>query len=302
MVTARRPWPSGSGASSCSRADRDGEAARRTGRDGLLVLGFERQGDRTVLAERRYALPLQALECMELEDGVAALMLLNPTGGVLGGDRLDTRVRVGAGAHACLTTPSATRVYRSVGEPARQRVVATVAAGARLEYVPDHLIPSPGSRLRQETEIVLEAGGAALVWDAWSVGRPARCEVWTFAELDLRLDVRDASGPILHERARLDGRSVWDGLGGAEGMPYLGVFVVVESGRASWDPVAEALDDALPRGRTMVRGGTAVLGRAGVLVRVAAPSAPALTETAEALWAAGRRALLDRTPLRLRKL
>jgi len=52
----------------------------------------------------------------------------------------------------------------------------------------------------------------------------------------------------------------------------------------------------------MVRGGTAVLGRAGVLVRVAAPSAPALTGTAEALWAAGRRALLDRPPLRLRKL
>src|SRR5262249_27872332 len=144
-VTARRPWPTGSGASFSSRAEGDGETPRRVGRDGLLVLGFERRGGRTVLAERRYTLPLQALDCMEVEDGVAALMLLNPTGGVLGGDHLDTRVRVGASAHACLTTPSATRVYRSPGEPARQRVVATVAAGARLEYVPDHLIPSPGA-------------------------------------------------------------------------------------------------------------------------------------------------------------
>jgi len=255
-----------------------------------------------VLAERRYTLPLQALECMDLEDGAAALMLLNPTGGVLGGDRLDTRVRVGAGAHACLTTPSATRVYRSLGEPARSRVAATVATGGRLEYVPDHLIPSPGSRLRQETEIILETGGTALIWDAWSVGRPARDEVWAFAELDLRLDVRDAEGPILQERARLVGRGAWDGLGGAEGMPYHGVFVAVESGRAGWGPVAGALDEALSHDRTTVRGGAAILGRAGVLARVAAPSAHALTEAAEALWTAGRRALFDRPPLRLRKL
>jgi len=301
-VTAPRPWPTGSGASFSSRAEGDGEAPRRVGRDGFLVLGFERRGGRTVLAERRYTLPLQALECMELEDGVAALMLLNPTGGVLGGDRLDTRVRVGAGAHACLTTPSATRVYRSAGDSARQRVVATVAAGGRLEYVPDHLIPSPGARLRQRTEIVLDGGAAVLIWDAWSVGRPARGEAWTFAELDLRLDVRDAGGPILHERARLGGHRFWDGLGGAEGMPYLGVFAAVEEGRAAWGPVAGALDDALPRDRTAVRGGAALLGRGGVLVRVAAASAPALTAAAAALWAAGRRALFDRPPLQLRKL
>ena len=239
---------------------------------------------------------------MELEEGVAALMLLNPTGGVLGGDRLDTRVRVGAGAHACLTTPSATRVYRSLGEPARLRVVATVSAAARLEYLPDHLIPSPGARLRQDTVIDLEAGGAALIWDAWSVGRPARGEAWTFAELDLRLDLRDASGPILHERARLAGCGFWDGLGGAEGMPYHAVFVAAESGRGVWGPIARALDNALPRDHASIRAGATLLGRGGVLVRVAAPSAPALTEAAEALWAAGRRALFDRPPLGLRKL
>ncbi len=85
------------------------------------MLGFERRGDRTVLVERRYALPLQALEVMDLEAGGAALMLLNPTGGVLGGDRLETRVRLGAGSRVCLTTPSATRVYRSAGAPAVHR-------------------------------------------------------------------------------------------------------------------------------------------------------------------------------------
>ena len=41
------------------------------------------------------------------------LMLLNPTGGVLGGDHLVTEIIQEAGTHVCLTTPSATRIYRT---------------------------------------------------------------------------------------------------------------------------------------------------------------------------------------------
>ena len=67
-----------------------------------------------MLTGRRFALPLQALEPMDLVgDGSATLLLLNPTGGVLGGDRLETEVSLGPASHVCLSTPSATRVYRS---------------------------------------------------------------------------------------------------------------------------------------------------------------------------------------------
>jgi urease accessory protein len=255
-----------------------------------------------VLTERRYALPLQALEAMELEADGATVMLLNPTGGVLGGDRLETRVRLGAGARVCLTTPSATRVYRSAGEPAVQSFVATVGPGARLEYVPDHLIPSPDARLRQSTEIVLAAGAAALVWDAWSVGRAARDEAWAFAELDIRLGIRDARGPILHERARLGARRVWNGLGGAEGMAYVGAFVAAADGRADWGEVARCLAACLEMQAGEARGGVTALGRGGVLARVLAPSAPALTRAVQALWAECRRRLFGLAALDLRKL
>jgi urease accessory protein len=266
------------------------------------VLGFERRGARTVLTERRYALPLQALEAMDLEAEGAALMLLNPTGGVLGGDRLETRVRLGAGSHVCLTTPSATRVYRSAGEAAVQRMIATVGERARLEYMPDHMIPSPGARLRQSTEIVLAAGAAAIIWDAWSVGRPARDETWAFAELDVQLTVRDARGPILHERARLGGRGFWKGLGGAEGMAYVGAFVAVVEGRADWGEVTRGLADCVARQAGAARGGVTPLGRGGVLVRLLAPSAPTLTQAVEVLWAETRRLLFGLPALGLRKL
>ena len=48
---------------------------------------------RTVLTGRRFTLPLQVLEPIDLDGtGSATVFLLNPTGGVLGGDRLETRV------------------------------------------------------------------------------------------------------------------------------------------------------------------------------------------------------------------
>jgi urease accessory protein len=266
------------------------------------VLGFERRDGRTVLIERRYALPLQVLEVMALEAAGASLMLLNPTGGVLGGDRLDSRVRLGEGTHVCLTTPSATRVYRSAGAPAQQHFTATLGPGARLEYMPDHLIPSPGARLHQATVVRLEPGATALLWDAWAVGRPAREEAWAFAELDIALEVRDGRGPLLLERARLGGRPFWGELGGAEGMAYVGTFAVVGGTGHNWAELARALAAAVRAGATGARVGVTPLARGGLLARVLAPSAPALIAAAGALWGESRRLLFDLPPLALRKL
>jgi urease accessory protein UreH len=70
---------------------------------------LDRVGSRTVLTERRFRLPLQVLEPVDL-DGSGC-----PT------------VRLGEGTHVCLTTPAATRVYRSAGPP------STVITPARSE-------------------------------------------------------------------------------------------------------------------------------------------------------------------------
>src|SRR5580700_10276216 len=113
----------------------------RVGRDGFLRLRFARSGTRTILAQSRFSLPLQALAPLALEDGSCYLMLLNPTGGVLGGDRLVTEIELEPGTHLCLSTPSATRVYRTEAEPAILDAVIRVGEGATLEYFPDHIIP-----------------------------------------------------------------------------------------------------------------------------------------------------------------
>src|SRR5207253_6838753 len=77
------------------------------------------------------------------------ISVLNPTGGLVGGDRLAIDVTIGPAAHGCLTTPSATKVYRTAGAAAEQRVHIRLGAGAILEWVPDHTIPFARSEERR---------------------------------------------------------------------------------------------------------------------------------------------------------
>jgi urease accessory protein len=271
----------------------------RIGRDGALRLGFERRGATTVLAGCRCIVPLQVLAPVALADTAAVVSMLNPTGGVLGGDRLTVEIEVGPGAHACLTTPSATRVYRTAGEPAVQHVRAALGAGAILEWVPDHVIPSAGAALRQSLEVAAGAGATVIAIDAFAAGRVARGEAWRFALLDSALTVRDAAGPILHDRFILGDGAPWDGLGFAEGRPYFATVVLVAD--AGLDELIADLPGALA-GSAGIAAGAARLSRRGALIRCLAPGAPALAEALGAVWALARRRLLGRPPLPLRKL
>ena len=54
----------------------------------FLRLRFAKSSKSTILAQSRFSLPLQVLTPLTLADGASYLMLLNPTGGVLGGDHL----------------------------------------------------------------------------------------------------------------------------------------------------------------------------------------------------------------------
>ncbi len=240
---------------------------------------------------------------MDLDgDGVATLLLLNPTGGILAGDRLDTEISLGPGSRVCLSTPSATRVYRSPGPPAVQRITIDVARGATLEWMPDHLIPSPGARLRQATLITLAPDATLVYLDSWAVGRIARGERWGFDLLDSRLMVRDGTGPLLQERSVLTGGLSRDGLGGTEGFGYVGTFVAVRPSGESWDDLASSLQSDLEGGAADCHAAVTTLGRGGVLARLLCASAPALQRCAQALWARCRQRLLGLPPARLRKL
>ena len=277
--------------------------AARVGRDGMLRLWFERRGVATALTGCRSTVPLQVLAPVALDDPAAVVSILNPTGGLLGGDRLSIEVDVAADAHAVLTTPSATRVYRADGAPTVQTVRLRLGPGAVIEWVPDHTIPFAGSALRQAFDVELDQTAVLVLVDAFSAGRIALGEAWRFALLESAISIRDRCGWLLHDRFVLRGRAgegepAFGGLGFAEGHPYfasiavIGAFDAARFAAEIQRHVADTADVCL---------GAAILPRRGALVRCLARNAPALVEAVEGCWNLARAALLARPPLALRK-
>jgi urease accessory protein len=132
------------------------------------------------------------------------VQVVNPTAGILSGDRLESEVTVEAGAAVLLTTPSASRVFcmREGALPASSLQRFKVADGAWLEVLPEPLVPHRGSRFHQRTVLDVAPGGGVFYADLLFPGRIAHDEIWGWERLVLELEVR--SGPVLLLRERLD--------------------------------------------------------------------------------------------------
>ena len=101
-----------------------------------LDLSYRHDGRQT-LAHDAHEGPLRVLQRLYPEGpAICHHVVLHPPGGVVGGDELHLHADLAQGSHALITTPGATRFYRSEGALAVQRVQLRLAAGARLEWLP----------------------------------------------------------------------------------------------------------------------------------------------------------------------
>jgi urease accessory protein len=143
-----------------------------------LALEYERravQGNaRTVLATRRHEGPLVVQKALYPEgDAVCHNIIVHPPAGIAGGDSLEIDVRVGANAHALLTTPGAAKWYRSAGAWAQQKNAFVVARDACLEWLPQETIVFDGALARLDTDVKLAAGARYIGWEVLCLGRGA---------------------------------------------------------------------------------------------------------------------------------
>lgn len=138
-----------------------------------LALDYRRDGERTT-AHDRHEGPLRVLQRLYPEgEGICHHVIVHPPGGVVGGDVLQVDARLGPGTHAVVTTPGATRFYRSEGAPALQQATLTLAEGARLEWLLLENIAYRGCRARNAVTLDLAPGAEAMGWDVLALGLPA---------------------------------------------------------------------------------------------------------------------------------
>lgn len=170
-----------------------------------LALGFVREGERTVLRERRHVGPLRVQRPFYPEGPDAChVYILHPPGGIVGGDQLAIAGTVSSGASALLTTPAAGKFYTSVGPLAVQSQHWQVHAGATLEWLPQENIIYDGAQAALDLRVDLVADAKFLGWEILCFGRPASGDKFSCGGLRTRVEVWRDAAPLYIERGRFD--------------------------------------------------------------------------------------------------
>jgi len=212
-----------------------------------LTLTAARDGAGTTRIHSRHDGPLRLLKTLYPEgERIAHAVLVHPPGGLVGGDRLDIALDVQPGAHLLVTTPAATRFYRSNAGEAAQLVHATVGEGARLEWLPQETLAYPGCIARNEVKLSLAPGASLFATEVLGLGLPAAGQAFDAGRLLQHLEVE---GRWL-DRGWLDAvdKALLDGPCGLAGHRVLGTLVYAQAGALQG---AEAL---LADGRALLDG------------------------------------------------
>lgn len=171
------------------------------GWQGHLDLHYRHDGTRSTALDRHHG-PLRVLQRLYPEgDAVCHHVLVHPPGGIVGGDELVVTARLDAGSHALITTPGATRFYRSAGPLAVQSVSAELADGARLEWLPLEAIAYPGCRVENRLRFHLAPGAQMIGLDVLALGLPAAGEAFERGTVTQQIELPG----VWLERGQIDG-------------------------------------------------------------------------------------------------
>lgn len=263
--------------------------APRAGWHASLQIDYRREGERTVSLDRHDG-PLRVLQPLHPEGaGVRHHVLVHPPGGIVGGDTLALRLGLAAGSHALLTTPGATRFYRSAGPLARQTVDATLAEAARLEWLPLETLAYTGCEAENRMRFELAPGAEMIGWDVLALGLPAAGAAFEQGRIVQHVEL---PGRWL-ERGRVDAqdRRLLD-----SPLGWAGRRVLATLWFAAGAPIADARREALLEAARETAGAHALAPTAGatapqpqvVVLRALAPGVEPAMALLVQVWARWR--------------
>ncbi|MBI3327538.1 MAG: urease accessory protein UreD [Nitrospinae bacterium] len=255
----------------------------QSGRWGRAELFFRRRGPRTILHRNYTTLPAQVIRPFYWEgSGRAYLYLLTPTGGMLGGDRLDIHIVLGPHAQVCLTTASATKVHPSTAASAEQSLAIELGPGSSLEYLPEPTILFHAAHWWQRTVVRRAVDSRLLLLEGWSAGRVAQHEVFQFSSLETTIEVYTEERLSLFDRMRICPAAYpYQALGLWEGRPHLLTMYLLQETHPV-DVWLRAIQEELSA--DLVLAGVSRLEAPGIAARVLAGEAETLTRVTQTLW------------------
>lgn len=212
---------------------------------GVLRLGFENRRGMTQLICNQGQAPLKVQRPFYPEGGeVCHSVIMHTAGGIVGGDRLTFDFRLAPNSKALITTPAASKIYRTNGREAQQMIEIDLAEGACLEWLPLDAIVFNQASFRQEMRVNLAPGAQWIGWEITRFGRSARGERFIEGNWRSRTEVWQAGHPLWIDRQWLPGSETsFNSPHGLAGCPIVASFAwigqkvdpeCVEKARSCW--------------------------------------------------------------------
>ncbi|OHV81361.1 urease accessory protein UreD [Ensifer sp. LCM 4579] len=148
-------------------------APQRAWGKGRLV-AKSREG-RTRIAEL-YQEGCAKLRLPQTFDGSMEAVLINSSGGVTGGDRLNWAFEAGEGTNLTLTTQACEKIYKAGAGTAEIKTRLSAAAGARIDWLPQETILFDRASLSRALDVDLASDAVLLAVEAVLLGRKAMGE------------------------------------------------------------------------------------------------------------------------------
>ena len=227
---------------------------QRQGWQAHLELDYQYRADKTRLVRSKREGPLAVQRAFYPEGDVCHTYLLHPPGGLVAGDSLNINLQVAEDSRVLITTPGATKFYRSIGPTGTVLQRLKVAKGASLEWMPLENIFFPGTKSQITTEVELAEGAMFIGWEINCLGRPSNEERFESGELSSQMKIYRNGEPVLFDRFATDAQSAVNSAVGLRGVSGYASMVATLDNEEALEAVQQLLADNALAGVTVVDG------------------------------------------------
>lgn len=211
-----------------------------------LSLSYERTSIGTVLKKSLHEGPLRVQKALFPEgNDICHSIIIHPPAGIAGGDTLEIDVFIGTECHAVLSTPSASKWYKSFKNPATQSIQFELGANAKLDWLPQENLFFKGADAKVLTKLNLQSSSSFIGWDAAMLGRHASGEEWSKGHVHMRNQIYRDGKLLWIENGQIDAKDMH-----YKSLPQIGSWPVFATlwavGPACSRTLAESLSNMMP--------------------------------------------------------
>ncbi|MED3786397.1 urease accessory protein UreD [Peribacillus frigoritolerans] len=266
---------------------------------GSIRLKAELKNARTIVSDTYYDGAFKLSRPVFFDELSPTYFLIHVGGGYVGGDKYHQLFCLEEGATITLTTQSATKIYKTMDEPAVQKTELVLKKESFLTYVQDPVIAYESARYIQDTTIHMESGAGLLMTDIFTPGWSESRGAFTYDWIRSKTNVFQDGKRLLMDHLFLNPSDEMDSVLLLEGYSHFGSLLLIyhEVDGAFFTELDEMLS---PLG-SKVRIGFSRLPIRGLMLRVLANQTQHIEKVFSVCEDLFRRRILREDPIFYRK-